>query len=459
MKKIFEFCLVICFVCILSSCYSFKHEHIVDEQWSYNEEFHWKSITCTQDRCMIEFATYEHEDLDDDNICDVCGYTNNNVHNHTWTYHAEDEIGHFKTFTCGCPSEEGTTPHADINKDGLCDECSYEMGEAHPVKYLGCETGHSMITLCGCCEAPAVEDPHLDDDKDNICDICKYSMIDVDISWLYTETHHWYQYGDQANVFEYGFHVDNDEDFICDVCDYLIIKQETDVPKTVWVYEDGAVIFDYEFSVGDTYRFDDRNIYINETLVFTIEDSCDHHYYEYNIGSTIVSAGTYEEFIEAIIVKKITINYYVDVYWFNPYNEYPVKVPLNCDLASLGMKYLTPGKFDIYRCVGIYFDEKFENEVTDSFEVLDMEDKVLYVKWEVLTYTVTFIYRDDNSYVEVLEVPANDNIIRIPIPDESIIKQNYKYVYWTSVSAEKYNFNESYIVSSNIVFYLVWENE
>ena len=54
------------------------------------------------------------------------------------------------------------------------------------------------------------------------------------------------------------------------------------------------------------------------------------------------------------------INYYVDVYWFNPYNEYPVKETLNCDLASLGMKYLTTGKFDSYRCVGIYFDENLK---------------------------------------------------------------------------------------------------
>ena len=74
MKKILRFSLIILFMVILSSCNSFKYEHIVDEHWSYNEEFHWKYITCSQDRCKIEFATYEHVDDDLNNICDICDY-------------------------------------------------------------------------------------------------------------------------------------------------------------------------------------------------------------------------------------------------------------------------------------------------------------------------------------------------------------------------------------------------
>ena len=77
MKKIIVLCLIICFISILVSCDLFKHEHIVDEQWSYDEEYHWKNIICSQDRCMIEPATFEHEDADDNNICDVCGYVFN----------------------------------------------------------------------------------------------------------------------------------------------------------------------------------------------------------------------------------------------------------------------------------------------------------------------------------------------------------------------------------------------
>lgn len=37
------------------------------------------------------------------------------------------EIGHLKTYTCGCPSEEGTVSHIDSDEDGYCDECNYEL--------------------------------------------------------------------------------------------------------------------------------------------------------------------------------------------------------------------------------------------------------------------------------------------------------------------------------------------
>lgn len=37
------------------------------------------------------------------------------------------EIGHIKTYTCGCPSEEGSVSHIDIIEDGFCDECNYNL--------------------------------------------------------------------------------------------------------------------------------------------------------------------------------------------------------------------------------------------------------------------------------------------------------------------------------------------
>ncbi len=38
------------------------------------------------------------------------------------------------------------------------------------------DEGHSLIMLCGCCEAPAVLEPHEDKDIDNYCDDCGYEM-------------------------------------------------------------------------------------------------------------------------------------------------------------------------------------------------------------------------------------------------------------------------------------------
>lgn len=352
-------------------------------------------------------------------------------HKHKYGEWIIDETGHYHSFICDeCAQPTVMEPHKDLNYDNKCDECNYYMGTEHLFKWVGTLEGHHKTALCGCCNYPEVYS-HMDNDKDNLCDICKYSMIDIEISWMFTETHHWYQFGDETVVFEYGVHVDENNDCICDLCKYFV--KETN-EKTTWVYEDGTEIFSYDFSVGDTYRFEDRNIYVNDTLVFTIDDLCNHHYYEYNIGSTTISTGIYEEFIETIIVKKITIDYYIEVYRLTPYNEYPTKLPFNCDLASLGMKYLTPGEFSTHRCVGVYFDEKFENEVFDPYEVLEMENKVLYVKWEKIPIFITLdlnseitdgveaLLDDEDKIIEKLY----DEDITLPVPSIS----GFEFIGW-----------------------------
>ena len=52
---------------------------------------------------------------------------------HTFEYIAY-ESGHFKQFTCGCPSPEIMGMHFDDNSDGICDLCNYKMsnGELIP---------------------------------------------------------------------------------------------------------------------------------------------------------------------------------------------------------------------------------------------------------------------------------------------------------------------------------------
>ena len=174
--------LVFLFSVVLFVGCSNEHEHTYGE-WVITETGHYRPLIC--DECSQLTVEEKHTDLNDDNKCDECGYVlDHNVHNHLWTWNIEDEIGHIKLFTCGCPSEEGTTPHADFNRDGFCDECNYEMGDGHPIRYSTTETGHSIITLCGCCEAPAVEDPHIDNDGDLMCDICNYELKDNNLLFV-----------------------------------------------------------------------------------------------------------------------------------------------------------------------------------------------------------------------------------------------------------------------------------
>ena len=92
------------------------------------------------------------------------------LHQHTYSYTSAGEVGHYTTFTCGCDSEEETTPHYD-------------------------------------------------GDTDYLCDFCKCDMTEFTDEWQYDETHHWYVSDDEA-VYCYGEHADWDADLFCDVCGY-----------------------------------------------------------------------------------------------------------------------------------------------------------------------------------------------------------------------------------------------
>lgn len=76
MKKILSLILALMLLLLcLASCDSSKHEHITGD-WKYNEYGHWQPITCNFNTCNLEETPIsDHTDDNDDNICDVCGYT------------------------------------------------------------------------------------------------------------------------------------------------------------------------------------------------------------------------------------------------------------------------------------------------------------------------------------------------------------------------------------------------
>ena len=76
MKRMFAILLCV-FMCamLLASCdITPIHRHIINENWSYNEETHWKDVACNLNTCKMDIVTYEHVDEDLNNACDVCGY-------------------------------------------------------------------------------------------------------------------------------------------------------------------------------------------------------------------------------------------------------------------------------------------------------------------------------------------------------------------------------------------------
>ena len=96
------------------------------------------------------------------------------LHEHSFTYTSAGKVGHYATSTCGCPSEEGTTPHYD-------------------------------------------------GDTDYLCDYCKCDMTEFADEWQYDETHHWYVSDDEA-VYCYGEHENWDADLFCDICRFEMFE-------------------------------------------------------------------------------------------------------------------------------------------------------------------------------------------------------------------------------------------
>lgn len=342
MKKILLMCILVLNLTFFMGCSNHKHKY---GEWVIDEEGHYLPLIC--DKCNQPTVMEPHKDLNNDNKCDECGYDLNIViHEHTWSWHIEDEIGHIKTFVCGCPSEEDITPHFDFTKDGLCDDCGYEIGENHPYEWRITEDFHSIIPLCGCCETPTVEEPHKDDDYNLVCDICNYRI-------------------NAENRF------------------------------TIFTDDSGDLMFYFSFNQGDNYKFEDNNIYVNETLVFSIENSCKHHYYEYYINTDKITEGIYEDFISEITVKTIPIDYEVKVNNITPYAESWMYLTINCLNVKEYIDKVTAGTLETYKYVGLFSDINFTNEITNVLDILDLEDKNVYKKWEVIPFNVTFDLNSD----------------------------------------------------------------
>ena len=120
------------------------------------------------------------------------------LHEHTFTYNSAGKAGHYATATCGCPSEEGTTPHYD-------------------------------------------------EDTDYFCDYCKCDMTEFADEWVFDETHHWYVSDDA--VYCYGEHENFDADLLCDICGYMMV--DPPAPTNHFIRNQSGAEWLYEITAED----------------------------------------------------------------------------------------------------------------------------------------------------------------------------------------------------------------
>ncbi len=213
---------------VLSACKDKEHVHTFDEAWQSDETDHWHQANCEHAEEIADKAP--HEDLDDNDLCDVCGYAMSHVHTYSdkWTFNKDE---HYHAPTCGCNAndkkyQKDNAPHVDKNNDAVCDVCGYDYDHTHvydtDIWTKADEKYHWHAPTCGHDVEGADKEEHKDVDNDGICDGCDW---DYDHTHTFEETwttdgdYHWYKATCGHDVYgEKNPHRDQDEDGKCDQC-------------------------------------------------------------------------------------------------------------------------------------------------------------------------------------------------------------------------------------------------
>lgn len=127
-KRILAFlCLVLVTVFAFASCgdgedATAECTHTFSEAWAMDATNHWHAATCEHGELKDSLA--KHADVDEDGKCDACAYEIGHTHTFAseWT---TDETSHWKAATCTHKDEKGESSlHLDENTDGACDVCT-----------------------------------------------------------------------------------------------------------------------------------------------------------------------------------------------------------------------------------------------------------------------------------------------------------------------------------------------
>lgn len=174
--------------------------------------------------------------------------TNNDEHEHTWTYVPLDNSGHYKIYTCGCESEKEIFVHFDEDEDDRCDACIYNLDGLYNgsnfalgTYYLPYSSKYDPIAL-RFDENNMMH--YIFEDENNKLESCKYDIIDgyiyIYIGKYETEKYH---------VFE--------------ITNYGIVLDSKKTTANLWdnnIYSGEEVIFylegaTKELIISSTYQF------------------------------------------------------------------------------------------------------------------------------------------------------------------------------------------------------------
>ena len=100
-------------------------EHTYSDKWSTNSTEHWHAATCEHAELKSDVAA--HADVDQNGKCDVCDYEIGHEHTYKDVW-SSNETHHWKATTCSHTDEKGyLAVHTDANFDNSCDVCSAKL--------------------------------------------------------------------------------------------------------------------------------------------------------------------------------------------------------------------------------------------------------------------------------------------------------------------------------------------
>ncbi len=197
------------------------HQHSFATTYSSDATGHWYAATCEHTDAKLSFAA--HADSDKDGNCDVCTYVTCE-HTYDTSVWVSDETNHWHAATCGCNVISDSAAHADVDLNGKCDTCEYITCEhSFADEYTKDENGHWLEYTCNCVLEPEVF-PHADDDKDGNCDACAYVLCahNPEADWSYDINSHWHASDCDCDVkLDEAGHTYEDGSITCSVCGYV----------------------------------------------------------------------------------------------------------------------------------------------------------------------------------------------------------------------------------------------
>jgi len=116
-----------------------EHVHTFSESWTSNATQHWHKATCEHGE--IKDSLGEHKDVNEDGLCDVCDYEVGHEHTFAdeWSF---DDNYHWKGASCSHKVEQDEIDlHSDDDSNGECDICGghvHAVGSTGFCKYEGC---------------------------------------------------------------------------------------------------------------------------------------------------------------------------------------------------------------------------------------------------------------------------------------------------------------------------------